>query len=68
MTKVDWVVCYYLTNWGITIIELSSKFGNATAICGKWHICDVLGSFVSEFQDKLTQFLLLQVTSLFFLF
>lgn len=47
-TKVVWGQLYGLTQWEITIAELLSDEGYATAHFGKWHLGDTPGRFPTD--------------------
>lgn len=47
-TKVVWGQLYGMTQWEITIAELLSDQGYATAIFGKWHLGDSKGRFPTD--------------------
>ncbi len=47
-TKVVWGQLYGLTQWEVTIAELLSDQGYATAMYGKWHLGDTEGRFPTD--------------------
>ena len=47
-TKVVWGQLYGMTQWEVTIAELLSDQGYATAIFGKWHLGDSKGRFPTD--------------------
>ena len=47
-TKVVWGLPYGLVGWEVTMAELFSGAGYATAICGKWHLGDQPGRWPTD--------------------
>ena len=47
-THVVWGMLYGLTQWEVTVAEVLSKAGYATAMYGKWHLGDIQGRLPND--------------------